>query len=71
MGEKTVFHNPLSGETLVHRDRKDGMRGLKYGETGTSLRGHVVLNQNGNPVYIRDKDGRVIANDKWGDKPLG
>lgn len=64
MGDKIVFHNPLSGETLVHRDRKDGMRDLKYGETGSSLPGHSVLNQNGNPAYIRDTDGRVIADDK-------
>lgn len=64
MGEKVVFHNPISGETLVHRDKADGKRDLKYGETGSWLPGHTVLNQNGIPSYIRDTDGRVIANDK-------
>ena len=28
MSEKS-FDNPLSGETLVHRNREDGMRDLK------------------------------------------
>jgi len=64
MSDKTVFRNSLSGETLVHRDRNDGMRDLKFGETGTSLPGHVVLRQDGTPAFIRDVDGRVIADDK-------
>jgi len=63
-GEKIVFHNPSSGETLVHRNRADGMRDLKFGETGTCLPGHAVLNQNGTPAFIRDTDGRVIADDR-------
>ena len=63
MSDKVVFHNPYSGETFVHRDRADGMRDLKFGETGSSLPGHAVLDQNGIPSFIRDTDGRVIAND--------
>jgi hypothetical protein len=65
MGD-TVFHNPLSGETLVHRDRADGMRDLKIVQTGVSgdRGGHAVLGQDGTPAYIRDTNGQVIANDR-------
>jgi hypothetical protein len=64
MSDKVVFHNFLSGETLVHRDRADGKRDLKFGETGTNLEGHAVLDQSGMPSFIRDTDGRIIANDR-------
>ncbi len=63
MSNKTVFHNPLSGETLVTFERADGTRDLKFGDTGSSLPGHAVLRENGTPAYIRDTDGRVIADD--------
>jgi len=66
MSDKTVFHNPLSGETFVHRDRADGMRDLKFGETRTHLEGHTVLDQSGIPSFIRDIDGRIIADDRLG-----
>lgn len=64
MSDKTVFHNPSSGETFVHRDRDDGMRDLKFGETGTQLSGHVVLNQDGGMVYLRETDNHVVADDR-------
>lgn len=63
MSDKTVFHNPNSDEIFVHRDRADGKRDLKFGDTGTNLEGHAVLGQNGNPSFIRDTDGRIIADD--------
>ena len=64
MSDKTVFHNPVSGETFVRWERADGTRDLKFGETGSLLPGHAVLRENGIPAYIRDTDGRVIADDK-------
>ena len=61
--DKVVFHNPGSGETFVHRDRDDGKRDLKFGETGSSLPGHAVLGESGNVHFLRESDGRVIADD--------
>lgn len=66
MSEKTTFHNPFSGETLIHQERDDGLRDLKIVRTGVSgdRGGHSVLYPSGIPSYIRDTDGRVIADDK-------
>ena len=61
--ENEVFHNPISGETFVHRLRADGKRDLKYGKTGSSLPGHAVLFESGNVSYLRDVNGHVIADD--------
>jgi len=63
-GEK--FSNPLSGETLIPGIRPDGTRDLKIVQTGVSgdLGGHSVLNPDGTPRFIRDTDGRIIANDR-------
>jgi len=60
---KTVFHNPLSGETLIHRERPDGTRDLFHGPTGSSAHGHAVLDPMGNPRYEREISGRVIVDD--------
>ena len=62
--DKTVFHNLDSGESFVHRDRPDGKRDLKFGPTGSSLPGHAVLGQDGNVSFLRESDGRTVANDK-------
>lgn len=35
MCDKIVFHNNLSGETLVHWEKPDGTSHLKFGATGT------------------------------------
>ena len=59
----TKFHNPISGETFVHTIRPDGKRDLKFGKTGSSLPGHAVFQPGGNPSYIRDTNGHVIADD--------
>ena len=57
------FHNFLSGETLIHRERADGKHDLKIVQTGVpeDRGGHIVFDPAGNPVYVRDTDGRVIA----------
>jgi hypothetical protein len=62
---QTTFHNPISGETLIHRERADGVRDLKVVQTGLSGdRGsHAVLGQNGTPLYIREGN-RTIADDR-------
>ena len=62
--DKVKFHNADTGETLVHWVRPDGVRDLKFGETNTRLVGHAVLDPNGTPRYLRDTDGRVIADDR-------
>lgn len=65
MTDKTVFHNPLSGETFVHREREDGTRDLNFGPTGSELEGHAVLGKDGNLRYLRESDGRVVADDSY------
>ncbi len=57
------FYNPLSNETLIHRDRVDGKRDLFVTTPGTQDHSHAVLNPNGTPSYIRDFNGRVICDD--------
>lgn len=59
-----VFHNPISGETLVHKTRADGTRDLLFGPSGAHQHGHAVISPNGNPRYIREVDGYVIADDR-------
>jgi hypothetical protein len=61
---KTVFHNPDTGETFVHRDRDDGKRDLKFGETGSSLLGHAVFGKDNTLDFLRETDGRVVADDR-------
>ena len=61
---KVVFENPSSGETLVHLTREDGTRDLFFSEKGSSVHGHAVLNKTGNPKYLRDTDGHVVADDQ-------
>ncbi|MDO8557055.1 MAG: hypothetical protein Q7R98_01150 [Candidatus Jorgensenbacteria bacterium] len=65
MGGTTVFSNLMSGETLIHRDRVDGMHDLKIVKTGVSgdRGGHSVFDRSGNPVFIRDTDGSITADD--------
>jgi len=62
--DKTVFHNPDSGETFVHHERDDGKRDLKFGQTDSSLPGHAVIEQSGNLSFLRETDGRVVADDR-------
>ena len=38
MSDKTVFNNPVSGETLVHLTRPDGTRDLFTSQTGSQTR---------------------------------
>lgn len=59
-----LWQNPFSGETFLHRDRSDGKRDLKFGQTGSSLPGHAVFLPNGNLSYLRDTNGHVIGDDK-------
>ena len=61
MSDKTVFNNPVSGETLVHLTRPDGTRDLFTSQTGSQTHGHAVIGQNGNVRNLRDTDGHTIA----------
>lgn len=64
--DNVVFTNVESGETLIHRDRDDGKHDLKIVQTGVSgdRDGHAVFDPAGRPVYVRETDGRVIADDR-------
>jgi len=62
----TEFVNPSSGEKLIHRDRPDGTRDLLIIPPDGSDHGHAVLDPSGNPRYIRETDGRVVADDSKG-----
>lgn len=62
----TKFTNPISGETLIHRDLPNGKRDLiieKPGATGLN-HFHAVLEKNGKVSYLRDYYRRLIADDK-------
>jgi len=63
VSDKIVFRNEDSGETLVRQERADGKHDL-FVETGRGRHGHSVLDSNGNPSFIRDTDGRIIADDR-------
>ncbi len=52
------------GEFFKHKERSDGTRDLYYGDIGSSDHGHAVIDKSGNVKFIRESDGRVIANDK-------
>lgn len=63
-----TFYNPISGETLKHRERSDGTRDLFIWNGNTTDRSddhqHNVIDSNGNPRFIRDFNRRVIADDR-------
>ena len=52
------------GEFFKHRERPEGTRDLYHGELGGDAHGHAVIDKNGNVKYLRESDGRVIADDK-------
>ena len=57
------FHNPQSGETLIHNEPPDGTRELKTVRTGVpdDKGGHAVIQPNGNPVYVRPAGGNTVS----------
>ena len=65
MSKRVVFHNPISGETLVHRDQPDGTHDLFYGIEGDDggNHNHAAFDLNGNVEYLRE-NGIVKANKK-------
>jgi len=56
---KQISHT-ASGETFVHYDRTDGKRSLHIEPS----HGHVVLNPNGIPAFVREGRDRIIADDR-------
>ena len=59
-GEKSK----AGGEFFKHSERPDGTRDLYHGDIGGGTHGHAVIDKNGNVKYVRESDGRVIADDK-------
>ena len=53
------------GEWFKHTEKEDGSRSLIWGTEGdnTGAHGHAVIKENGNPSYIRESDGRVVADE--------
>jgi len=64
----TKFFNPESNETLKHRTRADGTRDLFVwkGDTTRPSKDHQhnVISSDGSISYVRDFNGRVIADDR-------
>jgi|GEM_PF-5197129 len=50
-------------EFFKHTERSDGTRDLFYGKISDSEHGHAVIDPNGIPKFIRESDGRIIADD--------
>ena len=53
-----------SGEWFSHRERADGTRDLSYGDRSGGGKGHAIIDPSGNVKFLREKDGRTIANDQ-------
>lgn len=66
MGNSETFYNPLSNETLRHRNRSDGKTGLFIwkGNTTKGDHEHHVFDRERNVNYSRGFGGNVIADDK-------
>ena len=56
--------NKVGEEFFKHSERKDGTRDLYYGEVGSEEHGHAVIDKSGNVRFIRESDGRIVADDK-------
>lgn len=59
-----LLESQAGGEFFVQKERVDGTRDLIFGDIGSSDHGHAVLDRNGNPKFIREKDGRIIADER-------
>lgn len=51
-------------EWFSHRERADGTRDLSFGDHSSEGKGHAVIDKNGTVKYLREKDGRTIADDR-------
>lgn len=63
-GSNNFDRSDAGGEFFRHRERSDGMRELLWGPPGVQEHGKAVLDQSGNVAFIREVDGRVIADDR-------
>lgn len=52
------------GEFFTHTERSDGTRDLYFGKIGDKDHGHAVIEKNGNVRYLRESDGRTVADDR-------
>lgn len=52
-----------SSEFFVHEEKLDGSRNLYFGKMHDKIHGHAILDANGNVRYVRESDGRIIADD--------
>lgn len=51
-------------EWFSHRERADGTCDLSFGDRSGEGKGHAVIDKSGNVKYLREKDGRRIADDR-------
>ncbi len=54
-------NSKAGGEFFHHKERPDGTRDLYFGKLGAKDHGHAVIDDNGNVVFLRESDGRTIA----------
>jgi hypothetical protein len=64
MNNNTNNRSDAGGEFFRHRERADGNRELLFGPLGQADHGHAVLDRSGRVKFLREVDGRVIADDR-------
>ena len=68
MPEPETFYNPISNETLRHRERSDGTRDLFIWQGNTTERSvdhqHNIIGSMGDVQKIRDFGGRHVCDDR-------
>jgi len=53
-----------NSEFFSHKERKDGTKDLYFGKLGDKEHGHAIIDKDGKVNYLRESDGRIIADDK-------
>lgn len=64
MNNDTDNRANTSGEFFRHWERADGTRELLFGPLGKKEHGHAVIDQFGRVKFLRETDGRIIADDR-------
>jgi len=55
-------------EFFNYSERDNGDQSLVFGQIGGDEHGHAVLDENGNVKFLRETDGRIVADDKYDDR---
>jgi hypothetical protein len=67
MNNYTDNRSDAGGEFFRHRERADGNRELLFGPLGLTGHGHAVIDWSGRVKFLREADGRIIADD-WDER---